>query len=124
VSWVFIKFILVGTFNTIVNYGVYAFLIYSGLWHVTSATISFAFGVFFNYQTHGRFVFGNRSSRSFRRYAVSWVVLYIVNVCALDLLVRSGVDSYLAGALLVPPMVVLAFVVMRIVVFSSQTIGE
>lgn len=113
----FWKFIFVGGFNTAVNYGFYAILIFTGLWHVAAATLSFVFGVVFNYYTHGRFVFGNRSSHSFRRYVISWLCLYCANVVTLDLLVRSEVNSYLAGALLVPPMAVLAFVVMRFIVF-------
>lgn len=117
----FLKFLFTGGINTIVNYCVYAFLIFIGLWHVGAATVSIVFGIIFNYQTHGRYVFGNRSSCSFRRYVISWICLYFANVAALDLLVRSGVNSYLAGALLVPPMAVLAFVVMRFIVFRVKT---
>ncbi len=120
----FIRFIVVGGLNTAVNYGVYALLIYAGLWHVTAATLSFVFGVTFNYQTHGRYVFGNRSGHAFRRYVLSWTSLYFANIAALDLLVRYGVNSYLAGAILVPPMAVLAFVVLKFVVFRADASDE
>lgn len=115
-----VKFIFVGGVNTAVNYGFYAVLIFAGMWHVAAATLSFVFGVLFNYYTHGRFVFGNRSNRAFHRYVISWLFLYLANVTTLDLLVKSGINSYLAGAFLVPPMAVLAFVVMRFIVFRPR----
>lgn len=120
----FLKFIIVGGINTSINYGFYVFLIFVGLWHVTAATLSFVFGVLFNYYTHGRFVFGTLSSGAFRRYVVSWLGLYFANIAVLDLLVRGGVNSYLAGALLVPPMAVLAFIVMRFIVFRRVSGAE
>ena len=113
----FFIFLVVGGINTAFNYSVYALCIFAGLGHVIAATCAFAVGMVFNFKTHGKFVFKTRNKNSFYLYVVSWVGIYIVNVTVLDLMVRNGVDSYLAGALMIPPMAVLAFLVLRFIVF-------
>ena len=120
ISASYFKFVVVGGINTAFNYSLYAFLIFVGLGHIISATCAFVIGIIFNYNTHGKYVFHTRNSRSFHLYIISWIILYGVNISALDLLIRNGVDSYIAGALLVPPMAVLAFVVLRYIVFRPR----
>jgi len=115
----FFIFLFVGGINTTVNYGIYAFLIYVGLGHIIAASCAFAVGMVFNFKTHGKFVFGAGNKNSFYLYVVCWLVIYCVNIGALDLLIRNGADSYLAGLLMIPPMAVLAFLVLRFVVFRS-----
>jgi putative flippase GtrA len=115
----FFIFLVVGGINTAVNYGVYAFFIFVGLGHIIAASCAFAVGMVFNFKTHGKFVFGAGNKNSFYLYVVCWLVIYCINIGVLDLLIRSGVDSYLAGLLMIPPMAVLAFLVLRFVVFRS-----
>lgn len=114
-------FLIVGGINTAFNYGIYALFVFIGMGHIVAATCSFAVGVIFNFKTHGKFVFKTRNRNSFYLYVLSWVAIYCVNVSALDLLVKSGVNSYLAGALMIPPMAVLAFLVLRFIVFKPTT---
>lgn len=113
----FLRFLIVGGFNTAFGYGIYALLIFIGLGYLLASTFSFAISLFFNFKTHGKFVFHDRPNRSFYSYVFSWLVVYLVNACFLVLLVNLGVDSYIAGALLILPISIFAFLIMRYVAF-------
>ena len=115
----FFRFLVVGGLNTAFNYGVYAFFIFSGLGYFLASTISFIVGMVVSFKTHGRYVFHNYSNQSFYLYVISWLVIYLANVSMLGLLIRNGVDSYWAGVLLIPPVAVLSFVVLRFIVFRE-----
>lgn len=120
----FFTFLIVGGINTAFNYGIYALFVYVGMGHIVAATCSFVVGMIFNFKTHAKYVFKTRNRNSFYLYVASWVAIYCVNVSVLDLLVRSGVNSYLAGALLIPPMAILAFLVLRFIVFKPTAVAD
>ena len=115
----FVRFVLVGGINTAVGYAIYALGLYiTG--HVAAASaLSLIVGIGFSFKTHRRFVFAAEGpqARPFLRYVVAWLVVYAVNLGALTALVRSGMNGYLAGAVLILPVAVIAFAVMRLLVF-------
>ena len=115
----FLMFLVVGAANTAFNYGIYVFLIFVGFGHIVAASIAFVIGLLVNFRTQGKLVFKTRNKNSFKLYVVSWIGIYFVNIGSLDLLVRMGVNSYLAGALMIPPIAILAFLVLRFVVFRQ-----
>lgn len=117
----FLRFLVVGGLNTAVNYGIYALLVYLGLGYLLAATLSFVTGLVISFKTQGRFVFQDRGKHSFARFVASWLLIYVVHVSLLGLLVRGGMDSYLAGALLLVPTALLSFAVLRLVVFRERT---
>ena len=121
----FLRFLVVGGLNTAFGYGVYALFIYLGTGYIIASTLSFALGIFASYRSHAKFVFGSRGgmNQSFVLYLASWLLLYVANITALGVLIRNDVDSYLAGAVLVPPMAVLSFVVLRFIVFRHGAAG-
>ena len=98
----FLRFLIVGGLNTAVNYGVYALLLFLGLGYLPAATLSFVMGLVISFKSQGRFVFQSGRA-SFVRFVASWLLIYVVHVSLLGLLVRSGMGSYLAGALLLAP---------------------
>jgi putative flippase GtrA len=113
----FLRFLIVGGFNTAVNYGIYALLLFGGLGHLAAITLSFAAGLVISFRVHARFVFHGGGYPAFALYVGSWLLLYALNATVLDLLVRRGLNEYLAGAILVPPFAILAYFVLRHVVF-------
>lgn len=102
------------------NYGIYVLLIYLGLSYSLATTIAFVAGLAINFKTQGRFVFNYKSNKPFLLYIVSWLVIYLINLWLLGLLIAKGVDSYLAGALLIPPIAVLSFIILKFVVFRGK----
>jgi putative flippase GtrA len=117
----FLRFLVVGGLNTALNYGIYALLIFVGLGYIAAATLSFVAGLVISFKTHSRFVFDGRGNRAFLPYVASWLAIYLAHITTLGFLVRSGMNSYLAGAILVPPVAVISFLVMRFVVFRGRT---
>ena len=114
----FARFVVVGTLNTALGYAIYALLLHAGLDYRIATTVSFCVGLAVGFRAHSRLVFG--APGRFERYAASWIAIYFAHLGALTLLVRAGVDAYLAGALLLVPNVVLSFLVMRYLVFGRQ----
>jgi putative flippase GtrA len=116
----FLRFLVVGGFNTAFNYGVYALCVFAGTGHVIAATISFVVGILVGFATHGRIVFQSPGGRGFVPFVLSWLLIYVVYVAILDLLVRrAGINEYVAGAAMLPVVVVLSFLILRFVVFRG-----
>jgi putative flippase GtrA len=115
-----IKFLAVGAINTAFNYGIYVFLIFIGFGYAIATTVSFVIGLIFNFKTQGIFVFNTKSNKPFYLYLISWLGIYFLNLALLGWLIKIGINSYLAGALLVPPIAVLSFVVLKFVVFREK----
>jgi putative flippase GtrA len=115
----FIRFLLVGCLNTAVGYGLFAACILIGLPSALALLIATVIGVLFNYLSTGRLVFAWHTSRRLWLFVLSYAVVYLVNVAALLGLERMSVPALLAQVLLLPPIVGLAFLLNKYVVFSS-----
>ena len=117
----FARFLVVGAVNTAFGYGIYALALFATGHPVVASTISFAAGIAFSFKTHRHFVFpsGGSQAKAFRRYVLAWLAIYVMNVSSLALLVRAGMNAYIAGAALILPISVPAFVLMRFLVFPS-----
>jgi putative flippase GtrA len=113
----FVRFVLVGVLNTGFSYGVYALLLYLGLNYVVANASAVALGVVFSFKTQGRLVFGNRDSRLLFRFALFWVLIWLVNVLFIALLIRAGLDAYMAGLVAVAPTTLLSYLVQKRFVF-------
>ena len=120
----FTRFLVVGGLNTALGYGVYALLVYLGAGHVGAATLSFCLGLLTGFHAQGRLVFRNRGLRGFLPYVASWLLIYGAYILSLDALVDSGMNEYLAGALLLPAVAILSFAVLRFVVFRPAASGR
>jgi putative flippase GtrA len=124
-----LRFFVVGGANTLFGYGAYATLLFVGLHYAAAALLGTIAGVIFNFFTTGRLVFGHARSDAIGRFVAVYALLYGVNVALLSLLqgVRVGahvVGPYLAGLLLIVPMALLSFVLMRRFVFRSPRAAD
>lgn len=120
----FLRFLAVGVLNTIFGYCAFAALLFVGVHYSLAALLSTVAGVIFNFFTTGRLVFDSREGSRIWRFVGVYGVIYLLNVVCLRLFKAAGVDLYLAGALLVPPMAVLAFVLNRAFVFTAPAPGR
>lgn len=105
--------------NTALNYAVYALLLFAGVGYVLAVTFSFAIGLVINFKTNARFVFDDKSNRRFLLYVLTWLALYYANVQSIGWMVGRGIDSYLAGALMIPPIALAAYLAFKYVVFRK-----
>jgi putative flippase GtrA len=114
----FLRFLFIGGINTLFGYGVFALFIFLGLHYSIAAIISTIAGVLFNYYTIGTFVFtsGKNYSKLFR-FIIVYAVSYGLNVFFIFILIKAGLSSYSAGALLLLPMAVIVYFINKIFVF-------
>jgi len=119
------RFLVVGGVNTLFGYCAYALLLFIGFHYTWAALLGTVAGVVFNYSTTGRLVFGSSLSRgSLVRFVAVYAVLYASNVAGLALLGHVGLDPYRAGLVLIAPMAVVSFALIRTFVFRQVNVAD
>ncbi|HBA61365.1 MAG TPA: polysaccharide biosynthesis protein GtrA [Elusimicrobia bacterium] len=116
----FVRFIAVGVLNTIFGYSLFALLIFVGLHYALAALVGQVLGVLFNFKTTGRLVFGSRDNSLLLRFLGVYSFTYVVNVFALKGLKGLGWNMYLAGAAMLLPMAIIAFLLNKRLVFMAK----
>ena len=111
----FIRFLGVGVLNTACGSAAYARLVLIGLSPQPALAIAFAMGILWNYLAHARLVFDTRGVSRIVPYAAAYGVIYAINALALAAALRTGLNAYVAQALLVLPMAALSFVMISLV---------
>ncbi len=116
----FILFLFVGGINTLFGYGLYALMLFIGLHYALAALVATIGGVLFNFKTTGAIVFGNGNNALIFRFVAVYLVVYVVNTGVLKIFNHYAVSLYIAGAVMLLPMAVLAFLLQRKFVFTSS----
>jgi putative flippase GtrA len=109
----------VGGLNTAFSYALYASLIWLGLGYFWAATFSTVIGILFNFKTTGTLVFKNRDNRLVVKFFAVYLVTYTINLCGLWVLHSWHVNSYYSGLIMVVPVAILAYLLMRSFVFRG-----
>jgi putative flippase GtrA len=111
------RFVLVGALNTGFSYSLYVLLVWLGLHYAIANLCATIVGIIFSFRTQGALVFADRDWQHLRRFVPVWLVIYGINVGLIALLVRAGLNPYLAGAAALPPTVALSFLLQKHFVF-------
>lgn len=114
----FLRFVLVGILNTAFSYCVYAALLFLGLNFALAQLGAVLLGIFFSFVTQGALVFDNSDPRLLFRYTLFWIAIYACNVALIKLLRSAGLNDYAAGAVALPPIVLLSFAMQKYLVFG------
>lgn len=114
----FVRFLLVGALNTLFGYGCFALFLHFGLHYSVALALATVLGVLFNFKSTGALVFNSRDNRLILRFIASYVVVYCVNLAGIKVFVQGGLTPQLAGALMLLPMAVLAFLLNKKYVFN------
>jgi putative flippase GtrA len=123
----FARFLLVGVLNTLFGYFLYGTLILIGLDYKYAVLLATILGVLFNFQTTGRLVFGSKNNKLIFRFVLVYVVTFLLNVEALrivdaiDIGIEQKTKMLIAGAILVLPMAVISFILMKLFVFRERS---
>ena len=113
----FLKFIFVGILNTCFSYFLYAFFIFMGLVPNIALYFQYILGIIWNFKTTGTIVFKNSNNKLFLKFLLSYVFTFLVNSVLLYLL-TGFLNDYLSQALLILPVALLSFVIMKYWVFK------
>ena len=119
-SYQFSRFLIVGIFNTIFGYAVFAALLYLGLHYTIAAFFSVALGAYFNFHTTGHFVFGSRHHSLLVKFLTVYFIIYLAKVSGLFGLQKLGVNNYLGGAILILPLGLTSFLLNKFWVFKKK----
>jgi len=124
--WRFIKFLIVGVFNTAFGVIVYEILVVFGMAPQGALALAYFIGIIWNYFTHGKLVFENQGFGKFPAYLGSYFVIYLINSAGLYLMLNAGVSKYLAQPILavimaVPTFFLISYVLTgRVPVFGAK----
>ena len=119
-SFQVVRFVLVGLLNTVFGYLLYAALLAAGLEFRLASFGALLLGILFSFRTQGTLVFRNRNPRLIFRFAACWLLIYAANIASIQLLMKYGFGAYEAGAITVPMIAVLSYVVQKRLVFSAR----
>ncbi len=117
----FVKYLFVGFMNTVFSYMVYAICVTILSRPTLSLAISYVIGILFNFQTTGRIVFKNKNNTLIFKFFLSYLTTFFINRYFLDTLVSTfQVDKYLSQAVLVFPIAMISFLLLKHFVFVES----
>lgn len=115
----FLKFLFVGALNTLVSYFLYAFFVMIGLEANLALFFQYLLGVLWNFKTTGSIVFKNNNNRLIFKFIASYVFTFLINSILLYFLNRV-LNAYISQAILILPIAMLSFMIMKCWVFKQN----
>ena len=115
----FFKFIFVGLLNTAFSYFLYALFVAIGLKANVALFFQYIIGVLWNFKTTGSLVFKNNDNKLIFKFIASYVFTFALNSIFLKVLINY-INEYLAQALLIFPVALLSFVLLKCWVFKNK----
>jgi putative flippase GtrA len=115
----FLMFIAVGCVNTAFSYAVYALALACGLAYPAANLLALVAGILLGFKLQGRYVFRRNEYQLFWRFLGCWILLYCFNIGFIASMLRLGLNAYWGGAIALPFVTALSFILQKYVVFSS-----
>jgi len=116
----FVRFLFVGALNTATGYAVYLVgLLAASLSPGVALALATMFGALFNFFTTGRMVFRDNAIKRLPLFLLSYAVVYLANLIALEALIGFGVPASWAQAILLPIMATASYFVFKGLVFRK-----
>ena len=118
----FIRFLIIGTVNTVVTYLIYVGLVVF-MPYALAYTITMALGIYLSYFLNARYVFRSKLNlASALQYPAVYLVQYLLGLLLLYLLVEKlGVSKFLAPLLIVCITVPVTYVLSRHIIVRGPT---
>lgn len=116
----FLRFLLVGAFNTGFSFAVYSTFVFLGYDFKIASLISIFFGILVSFYMHGTLVFGGVTLYALVRFVLVWVVIYGAQIAFIGVVSRFGIGSYMGGFLSIPGIALLSYILQRRFVFRAQ----
>lgn len=113
-----LRFLVVGGLNTVFGYSLFVALTYIGVGYPIAIGLATVGGVLFNFQSVGRLVFGGAPRSRFWRFVGVYCVVYLVNLGGVRVILGLGINVYIANAIMLIPLSLVAFILNRRFVFN------
>ncbi len=115
----FFKFLFVGALNTLFAYTIYAIFVAIGFRANIALIFQYVIGILWNFKTTGSIVFKNNNNWLIFKFVGAYIFTFCVNSITLKLLTKIF-NPYIAQALLVFPIAVLSFLILKFLVFKEK----
>jgi putative flippase GtrA len=112
-----INFIIVGIFNTLFGYAVYAAFIFLGFNYIASVFLATILGILFNFKTIGKFVFKSHDNTLIVKFIFVYAIVFIVNIVLIKTLKDFGLNDYISGLFAIIPASITSFILNKYFVF-------
>lgn len=117
-----LRFLIVGAVNTVFGYSLFSLFIYCDFYYPLAAFLSTAISIVFNFMTTGNIVFKQAHGRLFWRFVLVCGLVYVINIAILKIGTYFSQNMYLIGALTIPVIAVIAFLLNKYFVFEREGI--
>lgn len=117
---VFFRYLLVGLLNTFFGYSIFALFIYIGFGYPVALLLATILGVLFNFKSVASLVFRVHNNKLIFRFIAVYVIIYTLNLSGLKFLSAFDVNVYYSGAILLPIMAVVGFIINKRFVFNNE----
>ena len=93
----FIKFIIIGLFNTLIGFISFSIIYYFIGNEYISLSLAYIFGIVFNYQTYSKLVFYNSDKQIFINFIYIYLFIYSLNSIILYVLsIQMEINIYIS----------------------------
>ena len=113
----FIRFLFVGSINTILSFLIFSFLYYIGFHYFIATTLNLVIGMFISFNTHKRITFESRSNK-YNIYVGFALVFYLITNILLFFADKSNFNIYLSYFCILLPIALFNFLILRRYVFN------
>jgi len=117
----FLRFLTVGGINTVFGYSVYLLFLRIGIPYQAAAVAATVIGVVFNFFTTGHVVFENSDLKKIVGFFAVYGITLVVNLVLLTWLVEAGFSKVYGPIVLLPPLVILSFLLNKYLVFGKRS---
>ncbi|MBO7244285.1 MAG: GtrA family protein [Alphaproteobacteria bacterium] len=117
-----IRFLMVGGYNTAVSYIIYVLLVFFGLGAQMALLLSFFISSINSYFSQKFFVFATKGNylKEYSKCLSTWVGSYILNAILLFLLMKTGLNAYIAEFIVLVILTVYSYVVLKYFAFKDK----
>lgn len=117
----FLKFIFVGSLNTLFGYSIFSLLTFFGIHYYLAMLMATVIGVLFSFKTLGKLVFNNTHNKLFFKFILTYTIAYFLNILTLKILLFFSINIYAAGAISTITAALFSYFVNKEFVFKKET---
>ena len=118
-----IRFLLVGGYNTVFSYALYALFIYMSISAQIALFLSFLFSSLNSYMTQKFYVFNTKGNyiKEYIKCLFTWFGSYIINAILLESLMHfGGLNAYLAEFIALVLITVYSYIALKYFAFKEK----
>ena len=118
-----IRFLLVGGYNTVFSYALYALFVYIGMGAQVALLLSFAISSINSYVTQKIYVFATKGNylTEYTKCLCTWAGSYVINAILLFIFMQAmGLNAYIAELIVLILLTIYSYVALKYFAFRGK----